>query len=285
MAKCFYFWAECMKRANTECTCCGGQNPSDTRHGISLYGEAESDWIRSRPDIPYIKEFFLSGDENYLNVRWVADYTYGSDIDLSIECELQGNSYQQCLPSPYKQRPGQGSCSVSDPGYDLNGKNYISCEVYNTEHPNFRNINTTQFEPIDFEWNTIDFDAILGVVGVKVSIPVYITNKGFLPDSYKVAFNVINHPENVHFEKTEYTTEIITSGEITSINANIIVTSEEGFTVDICVSSLTNPQKNECKTVKIKGALSNLPDLDNYAILQILILSAFVMLYLRIYKK
>jgi len=102
---------------------------------------------------PYFKNFTYVGDQNYFNVFWNARWpslsqnpTKYINVTCILGCDPRTETEpcncnpttatcskgQMCLPYPFYQPPGEGSCTVSDPNYDYAAKNKIICHVFNS---------------------------------------------------------------------------------------------------------------------------------------------------------
>jgi hypothetical protein len=74
--------------------------------------------------------FNITGYKEYLNVFWYAKYPSDSQRQLAVNCTFYGKTTQLCIPYPYYQPPGKGSCSVANPDYDYTRPNNITCRTY-----------------------------------------------------------------------------------------------------------------------------------------------------------
>jgi hypothetical protein len=96
---------------------------------------------------PSFKSFTYSGDINYFNVFWNAQWSSNNPNPngrIIVKCILgcdprtevcncipgtANQNCQLCLPYPFDQPPGEGSCTVSNPNYNYATKNKIICRV------------------------------------------------------------------------------------------------------------------------------------------------------------
>jgi hypothetical protein len=108
---------------------------------------------------PEFQTFNFTGTQKYFNVFWNVRYPSGMSKQIAVECTLNcdpnpnGKNQncncnpstgkclkgQMCLPYPYTQMPGAGSCTVANPVYNYTGVNEIICRVYDPENPNLEN--------------------------------------------------------------------------------------------------------------------------------------------------
>jgi len=77
--------------------------------------------------------FNITAYIEYLNVFW--DSVYPNHDQLAVNCTFYGKSIQQCVPYPYFQPPGKGSCTVPNPQYDYANPNEMKCRVYDPNDP------------------------------------------------------------------------------------------------------------------------------------------------------
>jgi hypothetical protein len=92
------------------------------------------------PDSPYFvgATFNITAYIEYLNVFWEARYPVAPRT-LAVNCTFYGKSVQDCMPIPYIQPPGKGSCTVSSPAYNYTSQNEVRCRVYDPANPSLYN--------------------------------------------------------------------------------------------------------------------------------------------------
>ncbi len=94
----------------------------------------------------YFRPFNYWGDQSYFNVFWNVSYASGSSRDVAMKCVLNcpttpanlaevdncanSGQGQKCIPYPYSQSPGGGSCTVPNPIYRYAVQNEIICVAY-----------------------------------------------------------------------------------------------------------------------------------------------------------
>jgi len=125
--------AACSNGQTQSCTV-GGQPGTQTCENCQ-WGECKL------PDKPEFVggTFTIAGYIEYLNAFWDARYPSGSQRQLAVNCTFYGKTAQPCVPNPYIQPPGKGSCTVPNPNYDYTKENTITCRVYDPANPSLYN--------------------------------------------------------------------------------------------------------------------------------------------------
>ena len=120
-------------------------------------GDGGGNYSGKYNQFPNLKNMKISGDLNYFNVFWVSQH-YDTRKDLNVECVLnceprddpacvanctsdfsKCTKEQQCIPFPFRQIAGKGSCTVPTPNYDFSEVNKLVCRIYDPENSNITN--------------------------------------------------------------------------------------------------------------------------------------------------
>lgn len=232
---------------------------------------------------PYFKTFSYAGDLNYFNIFWDADYLL-SDLDpnreVVVECFLNG--IQQCVPFPFTQNPGSGTCAVPNPDYDFgvspNGAtNDVLCEIYDPDSPFLLRRIPGTFLPIAFGVTVPP--TITTTVNEPFTLTINIENKGLLTDNYTIGI-VSDTPNLVNIERNVSSITNVKTYEIESTYARIFLrATDPPASIRVNVTSITSCQQ-QCISriipITIQGGEHSLPEFDSIGIIQIITIAMLV---------
>ena len=233
------------------------------------------------PDYPFSTTFFYSGDLNYLNSFWTAEYQSRScypDRLLAVECYLNDDYANPCLPYPAKVSPGEGTCSVPGPAYDYGNShtgrdNDLSCMFYDPEHPWLLSWTNRTFKPIAFD---AFVSPVATTIGKTFNLPVQVKNLGLLTDNYTVDV-VPNRPDLVWVDpSTNSITKVETNQTGVTYFRLIILTTSVPLQLSVTVTSDISGISYTLPPILIKTGMSSLPDFGLLGIIQIIVISSIV---------
>lgn len=219
----------------------------------------------------------LSGTLNYLNVFWNIQEPGAAQVNISVSCTLTGLSIVDCLPKPFIQGPGQGSCSVNNPPYNFFALNNISCFSFYIPNSTLNSTNTISFYPL-----AVNANASLGslTVGQQVQLRVNIQNIGLIKDNYTV--NITSPASYIFISNPIASTGFLNgnpTNESSYTQTGVIAGASLGQTrIDIAVNSTVNPAIGQIIHIQLTAGLASLPDFTIFGIIQIIILAALILL-------
>jgi len=230
--------------------------------------------------------FYFSGDLNYFNNFWTLNYPYlkrSASVKCALNCDpskISCPANSQCIPYPYKQDPGKGTCAVPNPIYNFSVPNSVGCLVYDTNLPQ------RVYSSYNYAFNSVNFDVsvpptVAITVGQSFSLPINLKNIGLLADDYTVELKT-STPNTVLIEGNTSIIPGLKTNSTGDINFRITLLASGSASVTINVTSLVScrysPQGCLSKSVvlTLQGGVNNLPDFDSIGVLQIVAISAIL---------
>lgn len=256
----------------------------------------------------------LYGDLSYLNVKWNAYYSDNADKPIGIDCYLNcpnpdadintncvdyKNSTNYCS---YQGPTGKGFCTIVKPSYLYNKTNNVTCNFYDPSVPEGKYLpypNRT-FKPIDF-----DVYSSLGgsvTVGETFVLPVNVRNHGLFVNNFTINVSVLVKSNLVYIENQVNQTDTLRYNKIGRIYPKVTFLSAEKVNFKVLTKPNTDPntcsKSSDCtylgasvecvnsrcwkmNTVEITADISSLPEFNWTGLLQIIVLSAVVILFLK----
>jgi hypothetical protein len=143
----------------------------------------------------------LTGDLNYLNIRWDAYYFTGEERDVGVWCYLNCPNpvspinvscagYQNCT---YLGPTGKHSCSIYLPKYNFKSINNVTCRFFDPLYPAIEYLpfpNRT-FYSINFEVSSMP---VTITVGEPFNLRIDVKNLGFLKSSFTTNISFVPTP-------------------------------------------------------------------------------------------
>jgi hypothetical protein len=245
-----------------------------------------------------LSDFTFSGNPNYLNVFWNSTYEGKTAVGCGFECdpaiypcELLPEFYK-CIPYPFIQIGGAGSCSFVNPPYKYDTDNTFTCLGYDVDNPTKYAKRTIVFRPIDF--GVVAPSSIGATVGQSFDLQITLINTGLFTDSFTVDVTS-GSPVPLSIEPSSFVIGPLKGmsypyrGGVTSTNVKVAVLASTVASIylDIKVCSVTN--NTICNilpimqptSVEIKTGVSSLPDFSWFGIIQIIALSAVCLFALK----
>ncbi|MDI6798532.1 MAG: hypothetical protein QMD12_00835 [Candidatus Aenigmarchaeota archaeon] len=229
---------------------------------------------------PYFETLSYAGDMNYFNIFWRAGYpilSFNPNRELAVECYL--NSNQRCIPFPFIQNPGSGTCAVYKPQYEFGTSpdgtvNNVSCKVYDPNIGLFRWRNES-FIPVAFDVSVLPLITL--AVGQPFSLQIIVKNKGLITDNYTVV--VSSNSPILLIEHGNTTIVGLKSEESEETYARINILAAVPASLDINVTSAVSGLKKKI-TMEIRGGMMSLSELDFIGVAQIILIATLLFAYL-----
>jgi hypothetical protein len=195
----------------------------------------------------------LTGDLNYLNIRWDAYYYTGEEKDVGVWCYLNCPNplspidsncvgYQNCT---YFGPTGKHSCSISLPRYNFTNINNVACRFYDPSNPSIEYLpypNRT-FYSIKFE---VSSPAVTISVGEPFTLVINVKNVAFLKSSFttNISFNPSAFSPPVLIENPFSSTEEVSYSQIASSFPRITFLATGNANFEIYSKSNIEPVQN-----------------------------------------
>ena len=264
------------------------------------------------------QDLALYGDLSYLNIRWNAHYADYVPRKIGVNCYLNclnpgTNITGNCDEIPtnycnYQSLTGYGFCTILNPNYLFQGQpNNVTCGFYNPAYPDIQFLpypNRT-FKPIEF-----DISSVLNTtatVGKPFILPVRVRNFGLLVDSFTSNTSILfsDNPDTISIENPIDQTGNLKYNEVGEIYSRINFLSTGKTNFEVLVKS--NLDRSSCTsdsdcdyldlpgsdaecidgscwkriTVGIDPGISSLPEFGWTGMLQIILLSAVAVFFLK----
>ncbi|MCS7123072.1 MAG: hypothetical protein RMJ17_00635 [Candidatus Aenigmarchaeota archaeon] len=273
-------------------------NYTTTYLGNSLnYSEASSLFRLIIIDKPVFNKVFegdmsngigLSGDLKQLSIFLNISFIKGTLKTVNNKCWLNCNprvsncdNAQSCTQSGLSE--AVKNCRIFSPLYNtsveceengcVSGLNTIICYVSDSEFPTVGSWVNITFRHIAFDLFTPSQSAF--TVGTAI-LPVYITNKGLLKDSYNISVISLT-PNRIFVEPLQKLVENLFYGKTDVVRATLMILSEGTAHLSIVVNSTIDNRIYRTATTTIKSGYVSLSDLDNFSFLQITILAIVIL--------
>jgi hypothetical protein len=251
----------------------------------------------------------LYGDISYLNIKWIAHYADYIDRKIAIDCYLNcpnpgtdivtncaayKNSTNYCN---YTALTGYGFCTIVNPNYIFNKTlNNVTCRFYD---PGRTDIKYLPYPNRTFYSTTFDIFEVSGesvTVGQPIDLGLSIRNRGLLVTTFTSRISPMNKPDLVIIENPVGQTGQLKYNQVGKLNPAITLLSAEEINFKVLTRSDIDPFTciynescasgelcidNKCWTenvITINANKSSLPDFGLVGILQIMALSAAVIL-------
>jgi hypothetical protein len=222
----------------------------------------------------------LAGTQTSFSAFWSVQQTGSQEPLTGVSCTFYNGTLTptDCLPKPFIQGSGSGSCSVQNPNYDYTKLNSVSCFVYYTTDPSTNATYNISFYPLAF-----NISAGLGslTVGRPIPLRVNVQNTGLLTDNYTVnmtsssSYIFISHQlTSTGFLQGSPTYEYGYS--VSDVTALASIETQTKIYISVC--STIKP--SICQTlppITLTAGLASLPDFTILGIVQIVILAALIL--------
>jgi hypothetical protein len=220
------------------------------------------------------------GNTSYLNVLWSVQQVGPSQPNVGINCTYIGTTAADCVPKPFIQGPGYGSCVVVNPSYDYYHANNVSCFVYAVPDPRFNATFTSLFYPVVFIANT-SLSSLSITVGNQIQLRVNVQNIGLFTDNYTV--NITSPVSYIYISNPLTSTGLVQGNPFnqsaftqTSLTALAAISTEK--TLWAYINSTAYAKIGQVIPIVFKTGFASLADFTILGIIQIIILAALVLL-------
>ncbi|MCX6821121.1 MAG: LamG domain-containing protein [Candidatus Aenigmarchaeota archaeon] len=243
---------------------------------------APSTTTTTMPQAMRFTSFSFLTKTNQLNVNWVTEYSGG--ISVSVKCTL--NDAQNCNPFPYTGPAGGGGCTINAPAYNTapasggsrTVANKLNCTAYDTAQPSTKYENIINFYPRSLEVSVPS--TMNPTLGEQENLLITIKNNGTLTDTYSVSVTPTN-PNLVMVTDGSQTTESLNNNDVQQIYAKLtLLVSRQSTTVNVVVSSVSQPSIQFSVPVSVRGTDKSLPEFDAYGLVQLVLLAAVLASFL-----
>lgn len=221
------------------------------------------------------------GNITYLNVLWITTQTGPFQPNIAINCTFTGISAKDCVPKPFVQGPGYGSCVVQNPPYDYyhTNANNVSCFVYLVSNPIFNETFITTFQPIALIANT-SLSSLAITVGDQIQLRINVQNVGLFTDNYTV--NVTTPASYIYFSNPISATGPIQGdpfdqSAFTQTSITALAAINQQTAIKISVNSTLNSKIGQIIPIVFQTGFASLPDFTIFGIIQIIIFAALVL--------
>ncbi len=225
----------------------------------------------------------LIGNTSYLNVLWSVQQLGPSQPTIGVNCTYTGTTVVDCIPKPFIQGSGYGSCVVLDPPYDYYHLNKVSCFVYAVQNPVFNGTFNTLFYPVAFTANT-SLSSSLITVGSQIQLRISVRNIGLFLDNYTV--NISSPASYVYVSNPLASTGLVSGNPFnqsaftsTSVAALAALDPNQQITMFAFVNSTAKPPLGMVIPIVFKTGFASLPDFTILGIIQIIVLAALILLF------
>jgi len=221
----------------------------------------------------------LTGTQTSFSAFWDVQQPGGVSPTVGVSCTYYNGTLTptDCLPKPFIQGPGAGSCTVQNPLYAYTKLNNVSCFVYYTPDPSMNATYNISFYPLAF-----NVSAGLGslTVGRPIPLRVNVQNTGLITDNYTVnmtspsSYISISHQlTSTGFLQGSPTYEYGYS--VSDVTALASIGAQTRIDVNVC--STIKPSICQTITIKLSAGLASLPDFTIFGIIQIIVLAALIL--------
>jgi hypothetical protein len=210
----------------------------------------------------------LTGDLNYLIIKWNAYYYTGEEKDIGVWCYLNCPNpvppidvncagYQNCTKIV---PPGKYSCSIDSPKYNFKTINNVTCRFYDPSNPSLEYLfypNRT-FYSIKFQTSV---SPVTITVGEPFTLPINVQNFGLLKSSFttNISFVPSAFSPPVVIENSVSSTEEISYSQIASTFPRVTFLASGNANFEIYSKSNIEPVPN------FNTACNNNADCPNFA--------------------
>lgn len=255
----------------------------------------------------------LYGDLSYLNIKWNAYFSDGIDREIGVECYLNcpnpgENITNNCLAykisrnyCSYKSLTGYGICTIVNPNYLFKNQiNNVTCRFYDPSRPNTEYLpypNRT-FYPTKFDVFT-SLNATV-TVGESFVLELKIRNLGLIVSNFTSNVSALNKQDLVIIENPITQTGQLKYNQIGKLYPKITFLSAEKINFKVLTKSNIEPvtcsinedcsyhNPGECvngrcwkkNVVEVDASMLSLPEFGWNGLLQIIILSSIVILFI-----
>jgi len=227
--------------------------------------------------------FSFSTKTNQLNVNWFTEYSGGTSV--SVVCRLNG--VQNCLPYPYTDPPGGGSCTIASPSYDTTPDpsglprtvaNQLNCTAYDTGTPAVKYEKLVYFYPRAIEVSLPTSMSL--VVGEEQDLLITVKNNGTLSDSYGISvtpttLNLLTVADGSQI------TQVLGTNDVQQAHVGLtLLATGQPATANVVVSSGSQAAIHFDMPVSVKGTEKSLPEFGAAGIMQIIAAAALLAIFL-----
>ena len=270
------------------------------------------------PDYTNTKQFLcLQGDLSSLTAQWNANYFDNSERRIGVKCYLNcpnaGNDIEnQCAIAQqcsYLGLVGSHSCSITSPTYQFNllpgVYNNVTCKFYDPDNVDdkgkplqFVPYPSRIFRPIDY---SISASPVSVNLGETFNFPLSVIPLGLIPSQYNFILTELTLPNALSIDRITSTTGTLSYGQVGRFSPQVTYLVSKPSTVRVQVSASNDPIictidsdcsylgdavciTNKCwekVDLQLNTGKASLSEYDILGFLQIMLLSAFVLLIFR----